>query len=144
MTKAHADFFVSWAIWTSFLLGPVGLYLLVRLQANQLNGMLQAEISILSLKTFGYLFAIVLFPFIGDIKRRLERKREQASQTTNPAIRSRETRSRLPSLIIALSLAESIGILGFILFLFGDSLQSFYLFLGMSALGILLHRPQAV
>jgi len=46
------------------------------------------------------------------------------------------------TLIVSLALSESIGIYGVVLFLFGDSLQTLYTFIGISALAIYLHRPK--
>ena len=45
-------------------------------------------------------------------------------------------------LIVSLALSEGIGIYGFVLFLLGDSFQTFYIFIGISALAIYLHRPR--
>jgi len=46
------------------------------------------------------------------------------------------------ALIVSLALSESIGIYGFVLFLLGDDLQTLYMFIGVSALAIYVHRPK--
>ena len=46
------------------------------------------------------------------------------------------------ALIVSLGLSESIGIYGFVLFLLGDDLQTLYIFIGISALAIYVHRPK--
>lgn len=143
MNAAQIRFFLSWAVWSLALAFLAALLLAARLQPMPLNGMIKAEIPILWLRTIAYLCAIVLFPLIGEIKRRIEVSHRDRSKDPNiPADQATQARSSLPSLIIALVVAESIGILGFALFLLGDTLQTLYIFLGMSALGLLLHRPK--
>ena len=44
--------------------------------------------------------------------------------------------------IISLAFSESIGIYGFVLFLLGDSFQTFYTFIGISALAMVFYRPK--
>ena len=46
------------------------------------------------------------------------------------------------ALIVSLALSESIGIYGLVLFLLGDSFQTLYIFIGISALAIYVHRPK--
>jgi uncharacterized integral membrane protein len=44
--------------------------------------------------------------------------------------------------IISLAFSESIGIYGFVLFLLGDSFQTLYTFIAVSALAMLFYRPK--
>ena len=46
------------------------------------------------------------------------------------------------ALIVALGLSESIAIYGFVLFLLGADFQTLYIFIGISALAIFVHRPK--
>jgi hypothetical protein len=46
------------------------------------------------------------------------------------------------ALIVSLALSESIGIYGFVLFLLGDDFHTLYIFIGISALAIYVHRPK--
>jgi hypothetical protein len=46
------------------------------------------------------------------------------------------------AVIISLALSESIGIYGFVLFLLGDSFQTLYTFMVVSALAMLFYRPK--
>jgi hypothetical protein len=44
--------------------------------------------------------------------------------------------------IVSLAMSESIGIYGFVLFLLGDSFQTLYTFIAVSALAMLFYRPK--
>jgi hypothetical protein len=44
--------------------------------------------------------------------------------------------------IVSLALSESIGIYGFILFLFGGGFKTLYTFIGISALAMVFYRPR--
>jgi len=46
------------------------------------------------------------------------------------------------AVIVSLALSESIGIYGFVLFLLGDSFQTLYTFIGISALAMVFYRPK--
>ena len=46
------------------------------------------------------------------------------------------------AVIVSLALSESIGIYGFVLFLFGDSFQTLYTFMVISALAMVFYRPK--
>lgn len=41
-----------------------------------------------------------------------------------------------------MSLAEGIGVLGFVMFMLGDDFNTLYIFTGLSALGLYLYRPK--
>ena len=44
--------------------------------------------------------------------------------------------------VVSLALFESIGIFGFVLFLLGGSIQTLYIFVGISALAMYFYRPK--
>jgi uncharacterized membrane protein len=142
--ERNTQFFLAWTIWTSFLAGPVVLLLLARFQQERLEGVLPTDIPIVWLRTLSYLFTIILFPIIGGIKRRMERKNAaEAVAAGSLAEKPFPIARNLTGLIVALALAETIAILGLFLFLIGDSLQTLTIFIGLSALAMLLHRPAA-
>ncbi len=45
-------------------------------------------------------------------------------------------------MLLSLALSESIGIYGLVLFFLGDSFQTLYIFIGISALGMFHYRPK--
>lgn len=46
------------------------------------------------------------------------------------------------AVIVSLAMSESIGIYGFVLFLLGDSFQTLYTFIAVSALAMVFYRPK--
>ena len=136
--QGRRAFFLAWAVWASFLLGLLSLLCFAYFQQSRLGAMVRPEISIIWLRTFGYVFAIVLFPIIGAIGRRIERQISTLPRTTETRLYTRY----LVGLILLLALAESIGIVGFLLFLSGDDLNTLYIFVGLSALAMILYRPK--
>lgn len=136
--RARGAFFVAWAVWASFLAGLLSLLCFAYFQQDRLSATVRPEISIIRLRTFGYAFAIVSFPVIGAIRRRIERQISTLPRTTETGLSNRY----LSGLILGLALAEGIGIVGFLLFLFGDDLHTFYIFVGLSALAMILYRPK--
>lgn len=47
------------------------------------------------------------------------------------------------SVIVSLAMSESIGIYGFVLFILGDSFQTLYTFIAVSALAMFFYRPKS-
>ena len=48
----------------------------------------------------------------------------------------------LVTVIVSMSLIESVGIFGFVMFVLGDNFNTLYIFTGLSALGLFLYRPK--
>ena len=48
----------------------------------------------------------------------------------------------LVTVIVSMSLIESVGIFGFVMFILGDNFNTLYIFSGLSALGLFLYRPK--
>ncbi|MGR9107331.1 MAG: hypothetical protein ACU843_10430 [Gammaproteobacteria bacterium] len=122
--------------------GPALLIVLIRLQHDSLGASLHPEYPIVWLRTFGYALAIILFPIIGGIRRRAERKQQVEPHCADTAPQScARSGPYLAGLVVSLILAEVIALFGFYLFLCGDNLQTVYIFIGLSILAILLQRP---
>lgn len=49
----------------------------------------------------------------------------------------------LVTVIVSMSMMESVGIFGFVMFILGDDLNTLYMFLALSVLGVYLYRPKA-
>ncbi|MDD1642292.1 MAG: hypothetical protein LUQ29_03390 [Methylococcaceae bacterium] len=74
-------------------------------------------------------------------KGEVESRREQRSRATHGA--DVEAKKRyLVTVIVSMSLIESIGIFGFVMFILGDNFNTLYIFSGLSALGMFLYRPK--
>jgi hypothetical protein len=48
----------------------------------------------------------------------------------------------LVTVIVSMSLIESVGIFGFVMFILGDNFNTLFIFSGLSALGMFLYRPK--
>lgn len=105
------------------------------------------------IRTVLYGIAIVTFPLtnlIRHIQLRLNQTMPLARTThgkTDTPVSAHEafavakTRYFITALI-SMTLIESIGIFGFVMFVLGDSFNTLYIFTGMSALGLFLYRPK--
>jgi hypothetical protein len=58
-----------------------------------------------------------------------------------PGNKSAKSRYLL-TVIVSLILIESIGVLGFVMFMLGDDYNTLYIFTGLSVLGVYLYRPK--
>jgi hypothetical protein len=83
-----------------------------------------------------YIVAIVTFP-LTNLIRHIMLRLNQTMPGDTPA------RSRyLITVLVSLSMAESLGIYGLILFLLGDEVNSLYIFSVLAVLAIYLYRPK--
>jgi hypothetical protein len=87
-------------------------------------------------RTAFYAIAIVAFP-ITNLIRHIQLKLNQ----TVPSNKSAKSRYLL-TVIVSMILVESVGVLGFVMFMLGDDFNSLYMFTGLSALGLYLYRPK--
>jgi hypothetical protein len=83
-----------------------------------------------------YVIAIVAFP-VTNLIRHIQLRLNQ----TMPGNRSAKSRYLL-TVIVSMTLVESVGVLGFVMFMLGDDFNTLYIFLGLSALGLYLYRPK--
>ena len=71
----------------------------------------------------------------------VELRQEQRSRATHGAVAEAKKRY-LVTIIVSMSLIESVGIFGFVMFMLGDNFNTLYIFSGLSALGLFLYRPK--
>ncbi len=134
----------AWLIWAS-MLSMLAVYIFIaRLWGSQLKASAGLEASIILLRTVFYMVALATFPLINLLRRKMARYPSRRRWHHDRHIRtSRYDNYYLTIVTLSLALAESIGVWGFVLFILGDSLQTLYLFCGISALAIVLYRPKA-
>jgi nitrate reductase NapE component len=87
-------------------------------------------------RTSFYVIAIIAFP-ITNLIRHIQLRLNQ----TMPGNKSAKSRYLL-TVIVSMLLVESVGMLGFVMFMLGDDFNTLYIFLGLSALGLYLYRPK--
>lgn len=92
-------------------------------------------------RTVFYVIAIMTFPLtnlVRHIQLRLNQTMPYIGQGFVEAAKSRY----LVTIIVSMSLVESVGIFGFVMFILGDGFNTLYIFTGLSALGLFLYRPK--
>ena len=105
------------------------------------------------IRTLLYIVAIITFPvtnLIRHIQLRLNQtmpfsheapRIEDDMATGNRAIAEAKKRY-LATIIVSMSLIESLGVFGFVMFILGDNTNTLFIFTGLSALGLFLYRPK--
>jgi len=88
------------------------------------------------IRTIFYVLAIALFPLV-NLLRHILLRLNQTMPGDNPA-----KNRYLMTTIVTLSIIESVGVLGFVMFILGDGYNTLYIFSVLGALGIFLHRPR--
>jgi hypothetical protein len=58
------------------------------------------------------------------------------------AYRTEAKKRYLLTVIVSMTLMETIGAFGFVLFMLGDGRNNLLIFIGLSALGLFLYRPK--
>ncbi len=93
------------------------------------------------IRTILYVLAIVTFPMTNLI-RHIQLRLNQTMPYSHEAPIGVAKKRYLVTVIVSLSLIESVGIFGFVMFILGDNFNSLYIFSGLSALGLFLYRPK--
>ena len=93
------------------------------------------------IRTILYVVAIVTFPMTNLI-RHIQLRLNQTMPYSNEAPIGVAKKRYLVTVIVSLSLIESVGIFGFVMFILGDNFNTLYIFTGLSALGLFLYRPK--
>lgn len=88
------------------------------------------------IRTVLYVVAITTFPLMKFMRHVLLRLSLKASG--NSTAKSRY----LLTIIVSMAVAESIGMYGFIMYVLGDSFNTLYIFVGLSALAMYLYKPK--
>jgi hypothetical protein len=99
------------------------------------------EITRVKIRTALYIIAIVSFPMT-NLLRHIQLKLNQTMPLTNTHYRAEAKKRYLLTVIVSMTLMESIGTFGFMLFMLGDGNNNLIIFTGLSALGLFLYRPK--
>jgi hypothetical protein len=127
--------FLPWVI-TAIMFSMLAAYFIIcQILGDSLRQPLPEAQRVL-IRTLFYVIAIVTFPMTNLI-RHIQLRLNQ----TMPGDKSAKNRYLL-TIIISMSFIESIGILGFVMFILGDDFNTLYIFTLMSALGFFLYRPK--
>lgn len=106
------------------------------------------------IRTILYVIAIITFP-LTNLIRYIQLSLNQTmpyslsehgngdSTDAGGGIIAEAKRRYLVTIIVSMTLIESVGAFGLIMFILGDDFNTLYIFTGLSALGLYLYRPKA-
>jgi len=95
------------------------------------------------IRTILYAVAIVTFP-LTNLLRHIQLRLNQTMPFAPGGVAAAEAKKRYwATVIVSLSLIESVGVFGGVMFILGDNFNTLYIFTGLSALGLFLYRPKA-
>ena len=135
MKSEKNELFPHWIVVGLMLLTLMVYLLICHLFGHALQEPLPEERRVFIRSVF-YVIAIVAFP-VTNLIRHIQLRLNQ----TMPGNRSAKSRYLL-TVIVSMTLVESVGVLGFVMFMLGDDFNTLYIFLGLSALGLYLYRPK--
>jgi hypothetical protein len=93
------------------------------------------------IRTVLYAIAIATFP-LTNLLRHIQLRLNQTMPLSGRAYQKAAKSRYLLTVIISMSLIQTIGIFGFIMFVLGDSFNTLIIFTVMAALGLFLYRPK--
>ncbi|UOA08242.1 hypothetical protein [Methylobacter sp. S3L5C] len=137
--QLKADLVIPWIILGVMLVMLAALLIVCLTLGEQMQQPLPEAQRVL-IRTIFYVVAIITFPLtnlIRYIQLRLNQTMPFSQGTVN------EAKSRyLVTIIVSMSLIESVGVFGLVMFVLGDNVNTLYIFSGLSALGLFLYRPK--
>lgn len=142
--ELHSILLSAWMIWAGFLL-TLAIYLgICETLGLQSGSDTNSGLPIIWIRTAFYAVAIILFPVITSLKQLIFKSASRQSKPPNEIANHRKSSKSLylAGLVLALALATSIGTFGFLLFLMGDNYRTLYMFIGISVICMLIHRPK--
>ena len=135
ISPQQKDLFIAWLIWSSLLLALMTITLIGHFNGDQYR-LNPPNNSLVLLRTIFYGLAIITFPVTNIIRHIMVRLNQ-----TMPGDKTAKTRYQLTTLISMLA-ADSIGFYGVTLYLWGDPINTLYIFSLLSALAFFLYRPK--
>lgn len=138
---------VMWIIWGAILVSLFVYVLVCHLAGDQIRQNANPAIPLDLFKNILYAVSLITLIISYFVRKavlvvRSSGTRTGASnisqQSTQPAFIGKYT----VAMIISLALSESIGIYGVVLYFIGDSLQTLYTFIGVSAIAMIFYRPK--
>lgn len=138
--QLKADLFLPWLIQGVMLASLVAYVIVCITLGDQIQQPLPETQRVL-IRTILYVVAIVTFPMT-NLLRYIQLRLNQTMPFSNLDPEGEAKKRYLVTVIVSMSLIESVGILGFIMFILGDNFNTLYIFTGLSALGLFLYRPK--
>jgi len=138
--QLKSDLIMPWLI-QGVMLAMLAAYIIVCITfGDQIQQPLPEAERVLT-RTILYVVAIVTFPMTNLI-RHIQLRLNQTMPYSHSAPGIEAKKRYLVTVIVSMSLIESVGIFGFVMFILGDNFNTLYIFSGLSVLGIFLYRPK--
>jgi hypothetical protein len=129
------DFSRAWLIVGVMMLSQFIYIFICHFFGTQIQQALDPEQRVF-IRTVFYVIAIATFPLTTLTRHILIRLNQ-----TMPGAKTAAQRY-LITVIVSQAMIESVGILGFLMFILGDGFNTLYIFSGLAILGFFLHRPK--
>ena len=138
--QLKSDLAIPWAIVGIMLVMLVAYVIVCIIFGDQIQTPLPEAQRVL-IRTILYVVAIVTFPMTNLI-RHIQLRLNQTMPYSHVGPISEAKKRYLVTIIVSMSLIESVGIFGFVMFILGDNFNTLYIFSGLSVLGLFLYRPR--
>jgi hypothetical protein len=138
--QLKSDLILPWLI-QGFMLATLATFLIVCITYGYQIQEPLPEAQRVLIRTILYVVAIVTFPMTNLI-RHIQLRLNQTMPYSRDTPRLEAKKRYLVTIIVSMSLIESVGVFGFVMFILGDSFNTLYIFSGLSALGMFLYRPK--
>jgi uncharacterized membrane protein YesL len=138
--QLKSDLFLPWAIQGSMLAMLVALLIVCITFGAQIQQPLP-EVQRVLIRTILYVVAIATLPMT-NLLRHIQLRLNQTMPLSHGTPENEAKKRYLVTIIVSMSLIESVGIFGFVMFILGDNFNTLYIFSGLSALGMFLYRPK--
>ena len=135
-----ADLFVPWIIVGVMLTLLAALLIVCITIGESLQQPLPEDQRVL-IRTILYVVAIVTFPMT-NLLRHIQLRLNQTMPYEQATPQTMAKKRYLVTVIVSLSLIESVGVFGPVMFILGDNFNTLFIFMGLSALGLFLYRPK--
>ena len=139
--QLKSDLFLPWLI-QGVMMALLVVYVIVCITLGDQIQQPLPEAQRVLIRTIFYVVAIVTFP-VTNLLRYIQLRLNQTMPFSNIDPEGEAKKRYLVTVIVSMSLIESVGIFGLVMFVLGDNFNSLYIFTGLSALGLFLYRPKA-
>lgn len=134
-SPAKPDFSRAWLIVGAMTVSQIIYIIVCHSLGTEIQHLIDQEQRIF-IRTVFYLIAISSFPLTSLI-RHIQLRLNQ----TMPGEKTASQRYLL-TVTVSQSIMESVGVLGFVMFILGDDFNTLYIFTGLAVLGFFLQRPK--
>jgi preprotein translocase subunit Sss1 len=134
-SESKPDFTFAWLIIGAMVIMQIAYIVICHSFGSQIQQAVDMDQQIL-IRTLFYVLAIVTFPVTTLVRYILVRLNQ-----TMPGDKPARQRYLL-TVIVTQAMMESVGVLGFVMYILGDAFNTLYIFSGLALLGFFLQRPK--